>query len=220
MLNDILFRVRSLFRRNVAEAELDEELRFHRQRQFDKYVKAGMTEAEALRRVRMHFGSVEQVKEECRDAWGVRLLETLVQDFRYGCRVLRKSPGFTAVALLTLALGIGANTAIFSVLYGILLRPLPFKDAARLIVLNETTPKVGNVSVSYPNFLDWRGQNGVFSEMAAVTSVGFGLASPASISLKTSPGRRFPRSFFPCWGSILSWGGTSTRRRRRRARRP
>ncbi len=135
-----------------------------------------MTEAEAIGRTRVHFGGVDQVKEECRDAWGVRLLETLSQDFRYGWRVLRKSPGFVVIALLTLALGIGANTAIFSVLYGILLRPLPYRDPARLILLNETTPKVGKVSVSYPDFLDWRAQNRDFSEMAAVYNVGFSLS--------------------------------------------
>src|SRR5581483_6454921 len=106
-------------------------------------------------------------------------------DLRYGSRVLRKSPGFTAIALLTLALGIGANTAIFSVLYGILLSPLPYKDAARLVVLNETTAKVGNVSVSYPNFLDWRTQNHAFSEMTAVNNVGFslsGINEPENVS--------------------------------------
>ena len=129
-----------------------------------------------MRRARIDFGGVNQVKEECRDAWGVRLFETLMQDLRYGWRVLLKSPGFTVIALLTLALGIGANTAIFSILYGILLRPLPYKDPARLIVLNETTPKVGMVSVSYPNFVDWRAQNGVFSEMAAMKSLRFNLS--------------------------------------------
>ena len=176
MFNDIVFRIRSVFRRNVAEANLEDELRFHRQQQFDKYVKAGLTEEEAVRRVRIDFGGVNQVKEECREAWGVHLLETLMQDLRYGWRVLLKSPGFTVITLLTLALGIGANTAIFSVLYGILLRPLPYKDPARLVVLNETTSKVGMVSVSYPNFVDWRAQNGIFSEMAAINSVRFNLS--------------------------------------------
>lgn len=116
---------------------------------------------------------------------GTRLVETLIQDLRYGWRVLRKSPGFTLIALLTLALGIGANTAIFSILYGILLRPLPYEDAARLIVLHETTPRVGTVSVSYPNFLDWRAQNSSFSQMAVVNSVGFnlsGIDQPESIT--------------------------------------
>src|SRR5208282_4267108 len=106
-------------------------------------------------------------------------------DIRYGLRMLHKSPGFTSVALLTLALGIGANTSIFSVVYGVLLRPLPYKDSDRVIVLNETTPKVGRVSVSYPNFLDWRSGNHAFSRMTAVAAVSYNLAGvnqPESIS--------------------------------------
>jgi putative ABC transport system permease protein len=185
MLNDFFFRIRHLLRRSVAEGELEQELRFHRERQLEKYRQSGLGEAEALRRSRMTFGGVDQVKEECRDAWGTHLLETLLQDLRYGSRVLRKAPGFTIIALLTLALGIGANTAIFSILYSILLRPLPYKDASRLIVLHETTPRVGLVSVSYPDFLDWRAQNTAFSEMAAVNSVAFnlsGINQPENVS--------------------------------------
>jgi putative ABC transport system permease protein len=112
-------------------------------------------------------------------------VETLWQDLRYGLRILRKSPGFAIAAILTLALGIGANTAIFSVVYGVLLEPLPYHDPARLILLNETTPKVGVVSVSDPNFLDWRSQSTTFSQMAAVHEVGFnlsGISQPESIS--------------------------------------
>ena len=175
MFKDLLFRARSLFRQPLVEAELDDELRFHRERQFQKYVHAGLSEDEARRRVHFEFGGLDQIKEECRDARGVRIMETIMLDLRYGLRMLHKSPGFTAVAVLTLALGIGANTAIFSVLYSILLRPLPYQDAARLVVLNETTPKVGMVSVSYPNFLDWRAQSRAFSGMAVVNSVGFTL---------------------------------------------
>ncbi|MBS1877760.1 MAG: ABC transporter permease [Acidobacteria bacterium] len=185
MLADLFFRARSLFRRKAAEADLDDELRFHRERQLRKHLAAGLTESEALRRLRMEFGGLDQVKEECRDARGVRPVEILLQDVRHGLRLLRKSPGFTAAALLTLALGIGANTAIFSVLYGVLLRPLPYPDSARLIVLNETTPKVGGVSVSYPDFLDWREQGRAFSSMAAAHNVGFNLSGvdrPESIS--------------------------------------
>jgi hypothetical protein len=148
MLDDLFFRVRSVFRRKAVELEMEEELLFSSQRQFEKYLKTGMSSGEARRQVRIDFGGLEQVKEECRDARGVSLLETLAQDLRYGWRTLRKSPAFAAAALFTLALGIGANTAMFSVVYGILLRPLPFRDAARLIVLRETTPKIGDVSVS------------------------------------------------------------------------
>jgi putative ABC transport system permease protein len=176
MLKDLFFRLRSVFRRETVESEMEEELRFHSERQIEKYLKTGMRRDEARRRVRMDFGGLEQVKEECRDARGVALVETVAQDLRYGWRTLLKSPGFAAAALFTLALGIGANTAIFSVVYGVLLQPLPFRDAARLVLLHETTPKVGDVSVSYPNFQDWRAQSHTFSEMAAVSNVGFNMA--------------------------------------------
>src|ERR1700722_11614349 len=175
MLDDLFFRVRSLFRKPTVESEMEDELRFHSERQIEKYLKTGMSRGEAQRRVRMEFGGFEQVKEDCRDARGVSLAETLAQDLRYGWRTLLKSPGFAAAALFTLALGSGANTAIFSVVYGILLRPLPFRDASRLILLNETTPRVGNVSVSYPNFQDWRAQSRTFTEMAAVVGIHFNM---------------------------------------------
>jgi len=112
-------------------------------------------------------------------------VETLWQDLRYGLRILKKSPSFAIAAVLTLALGIGANTAIFSVVYGVLLEPLPYHDPARLILLNETTPRVGMVSVSDPDFLDWRTQSTTFSQLAAVHEVGFnlsGISQPESIS--------------------------------------
>src|SRR5580658_3938941 len=191
MLDDLFFRVRSLFRRETVESEMEEELGLHSERQLEKYLKTGMSRDEALRRARMEFGGLEQVKEDCRDARGVSLVETLAQDLRYGWRTLLKSPGFAAAALFTLALGIGANTAIFSVVYGVLLQPLPFRDAARLVLLHETTPRVGDVSVSYPNFQDWRAQSHTFSEMAAVTNVGFnmtGASQPENIGgLAVSP---------------------------------
>jgi putative ABC transport system permease protein len=185
MFNDVFFRLRSLLRRKAAETELDDELRFHFERQVQKYESSGLARDEALRRARLDFGGMDQVKEECREARGVHFMEELFQDVRYGLRMLRKSPGFTAVALLTLALGIGANTSIFSVVYGVLLRPLPYKDSDRVIVLNETNPKVGTVSVSYPNFLDWRSGNRAFSRMTAVASVSYNLAGvnqPENIS--------------------------------------
>lgn len=185
MLSDLIFRVRSLFQFRAAEAELDDELRFHAEQQREKYVKSGMTPDEAARLARLDFGGLDQVKEECREARGVQLMETLIQDVRYALRTLRKAPGFTLVALLTLGLGIGANTAIFSIVDGILLRPLPYQDPSRVIAINETTPKVGTVSVSYLDFLDWRRDSYSFSEMAAVCGVGFnlaGISQPQSIS--------------------------------------
>ncbi len=155
---------------------MQDELQFHSERQLQKYLSEGISRDEAVRRIRIAFGGMEQLKEDCREARGVSTLEALVQDLRYGWRTLLKAPGFALTALLTIALGIGANTALFSVTYGVLLSPLPFKDASRLIQLNENTPKVGDVSVSFLNFQDWRERSRTFSEMAAVINTDFNLA--------------------------------------------
>lgn len=167
---------RTTLRRSRMESEMDAELLFHVETYAEDLMRGGVSREEAIRRARVEFGAIERVKEEGREARGVRLIESAIQDLRYGVRMLRKSPGFTAIAVLTLAIGVGANTAVFSVVYGVLLEPLPYQDSSRLVLLNETTPKVGDVSVSYPNFLDWRSQSRNFSQMAAVHGVGFNLS--------------------------------------------
>src|SRR5579859_369837 len=165
--------------------ELDADIREHIERETQDNIERGMSPEEARYAAMRKFGNVTRVKEETRMVWSFVWLEQLFEDIRFGLRLLRKNPGFTLVAMLTLALGIGANTAVFSLVYAVLLRPLPFKDPSSLIVLNETTPKVGTVSVSYPNFLDWRSQSHAFSQMAAVHSVDFnlgGVDQPENIS--------------------------------------
>jgi predicted permease len=166
-LSDLLRRWRALTHKAELEHELDEEMRFHLERDIEQQVKSGMTAEDARYAALKSFNRLDQSKEECRDARGVGLIENILRDVSYSLRVLTKNYAFTIVVLLTLALGIGANTAIFSFANGILLRPLPYPQSDRLAVLDETALKRGidSMSVSFPNFLDWREQNKVFEDI-------------------------------------------------------
>jgi putative ABC transport system permease protein len=162
------------FRRESTEKHLDSELRFHLDQRIADFVATGVAPEEARRRAWLEFGGLDQVKEECRDVGRARFIETLIQDLRYGVRMLAKNPGFTIVAVLTMALAIGANAAIFSVVNAVLLRPLPYRDADRIVRLweNDTHGNLGPYfSVSVPNFLDWKQQNRVFESVGAFASV-------------------------------------------------
>src|SRR6266478_5364664 len=149
MLSDLLFRFRALFRRKAVEAELDDQLRAHLKDEVAKYVAAGVPRGEAERRARLALGGLEQIKEECRESRGTYLLDTIIQDLRYAVRVLRKSPGFTAVAIFTLALGIGANSAIFGLAGSTLFRALPFREPERLVHV-WTTDAAGDLHTPSP----------------------------------------------------------------------
>jgi predicted permease len=142
-LNDLQLRLRSLLRRKAVESEMDEELRFHFEKQVESLIRSGMAPAEAKRRARLQFGGMEQIKEEHRDARGVTFIETLLQDIRYGLRILGRTPVITGVAILSLALGIGANTAIFSLIDTVMLRMLPVQKPAELFLLARTNVRAG-----------------------------------------------------------------------------
>jgi predicted permease len=156
-------RLRSLFHKSRVERELTDELRFHLEKLIEGKVEKGITPGEARYAALRELGGVEQIKEECRDMRRVNYLENFFQDLRYGVRTFRNNPGFTAVAVLTLALGIGGTTAILSVVNGVLLRPLPYEDADRLVTILHG----GMGPVAPANFVDWRSQNHVFQRMGA-----------------------------------------------------
>ena len=139
----IPLRLRSLFRRAQADQELDDELRDHVERKTQEYIAKGLVPEEACRQALIEMGGIEKRKEECRDVRRVRWLQDLGQDLRFGLRILRKSPPFSAIAIATLAIGIGANGAIFAVIENVLLKPLPFPDSAQLVDLGHDVPGIG-----------------------------------------------------------------------------
>jgi putative ABC transport system permease protein len=143
MLQDLRFRLRALFQKNAMDLELNEELRFHIENEVEKYKRAGMREDAARRRARVAFGGQEQIREDCQDARGISFLETTIQDVRYSLRAMRKNPGFFSIAALTLALGIGASIAVFSLVNTILLKPLPYPNANRVVMLWREGPLAG-----------------------------------------------------------------------------
>jgi len=200
MLSDIHIRFRSLFRLRKVEQELDEEFLFHLEQQAEKYVRAGMNHQEALRRARIEFGGLDQVKEVCREARGIMFVATLGQDLRYAVRILRKSPGFTAVVVLILALGIGANTAIFTLVDTVLLRPLPYKDASRLVWATERFPSdSGFANVVSPDFMAWKDLNHVFEQVGASGGAGDSNLTGAGQAVRVSV-TNVTTNYFPMLG--------------------
>jgi putative ABC transport system permease protein len=194
-------RLRALLRRGELDRELDEELRYHLEREAELHAAEGMGPEEARAAALRDFGDLGglmRAKEECREARGVRLFEDLWQDVRYGLRTFRKRPGFTLVAVLTLALGIGANAAIFSVVNGVLLKSLPFPEAERLVALAETNESGREIAVAFPDYLDWRAGQNAFEEMAARLPAGGVLTGDEGPERVT--GRFVTASFFRTLG--------------------
>jgi predicted permease len=202
-------RLRSLFRKSRVEKESTEELRFHLEKLIEEKVAQGMTPEKAHSAALRELGGVEQIKEECRDMRQVNYLEKFIQDIRYGLRQLRRSPGFTAVAVLTLALGIGATTAVFSVVYGVLLRPLPYPGADQIVELWEVNAKGGQMHFADPNFEDVRSQSRSLEHVAEYTA-GFESVSGGSEPTRTGTAS-VSRDFFSVMGvqPVLGRGFTA-----------
>ncbi len=167
--------VSRLFSRRRLYGDLSAEIEEHLSEKIDELVAGGMSREEATETARREFGNVTLLEERSREVWQWPAMEGFFFDVRFALRVLRKSPGFTAVAVLTLALGIGANTALFSVVNGVLLNPLPYPHPEQLVTLHASKPNFATGSISYPNFRDWQKQNHTFSAMAITRGTSFSL---------------------------------------------
>jgi predicted permease len=170
-ITSLVSRTRTWLSPQAVDQDFATELDSHLDMLSDENIRRGMSPEEARRAARIKLGGLTQLKETNRELHSLPVIETFLQDARYAFRMLRKNPGFTAVAVLTLALGIGANTAIFSVVYAVLLKPLPYTNPHQLVSafqanIQEGVPENG---ASYPNFEEWRAQNHVFSELAGIT---------------------------------------------------
>jgi predicted permease len=174
MLNKLRLRLRALFFKPKMEDELQAELQFHLEREIEKNIIRGMTPEEARFAALRSFGGVERVKEESRDVRGIRLLEEVWQDLRYGTRTLLKRPGFTLAAVLTLALGIGASTAMFTIVHGVLLRPLDYPKPDQLMFLTTEAPAIGSTrnALSVPEYTEFRQMNQSFAAVGAYSTGG------------------------------------------------
>jgi predicted permease len=205
--------LQTILQRARMEIEMDAELRFHMETRADDLARGGVTRQEALRRARLEFGGIETAKEECREARGASFIETLMQDIRFATRLLRKSPGFTAVAVLTLAIGIGASAAVFSLVNAILLKPLPYPDSSRIVLPELISPPGVMLGSEY---FPWGEQQfrmmtrdaHPFQAVSAFENDTFnltGAGEPASLD-----GFRASQEFFPSLGVAPSLGRAFT----------
>ena len=185
-------------------ADLDQDIRDHLDRETQDNIERGMSPEEARYAALRKFGNVTRAKEETREVWSVVWLEQLLEDIRFGLRMLRKNPGFTAVAILALALGIGANSAMFSVIEGVVFAPLRFLQPDRLVMVWENNPRFPRVYISYPNFQDWQRDARSFEQMAAFREEGVDLTAPGTPEHLDA--KQVSSGFFSTLGAELALG--------------
>jgi putative ABC transport system permease protein len=199
-LSGLRQRLRALFRRSRLDDELGEEMRFHLDAQVQRNLEAGLSPREAREEARRQFGGVDQIKEYCRDEWSFDWLRQFAKDIQFAGRSLRKNPGFTITALVTLALGIGVNTTAFTLLNRLVLRPVPFADTHRLVQIWSTSPQGPSSAQTQGDYLDLRAQNTVFEAVAAsYVSWMTSLAEPGQPATRCDS-MGVTASFFPLLG--------------------
>jgi predicted permease len=203
--------LRAAFHRQRMERDMDEELRSHMERYTADLVRGGVSRSEAERQAQLEFGRIGQTKEACREARGVDLLDSLSADMRYGLRLLRRSPGFACLAVATLALGIGAATAVFSLVNAVLLRDLPYRNPGRLVFLYEPIPGIPNAPLEAwgpvnGDFFTWKKESHSFADMAMFTTDGLN-ASLGDFAFRAS-GSRVTADFFRVLGVPPAFGRT------------
>src|SRR5215831_18693495 len=187
MFGKLVRQLRFLFKRGRSETDLAREIRFHIEVETRKHVDEGMPETEARRQALADFGSIPSSQEAVREAWGLRIWSDLRRDFQYAFRTIHRKPGFALMAILTMAIGVGATTAVFAVFDRAILRPLPFGDPQRLVYIGETRTagEFVKMTASYPNFEDWKQSNHSFEDIAGLNGTNFtvtGLGVPFRIS--------------------------------------
>jgi putative ABC transport system permease protein len=202
LLDALRLRVRALLHADAVDRELDDEIRQHLNVLIDEHIARGLSPEDARAAARREFGPVTPVIEESREARGVSAIVNLLADLRYGLRLMRRAPGFSSAVVLTVALGIGATTAMFSVVYGIVLRPLPFPEPDRLVNLWSSAPRRGltRAFVAMANVYDWKARNHVFEDIAALRAVAnfnlTGVGEPERLN-----GSRVSANLFPVLGA-------------------
>ena len=207
MLSDLRYRLRAIFRSRAMERELDSELQQHYEREVEKAVAAGIPLAEAQRQARLAMGGIEQLKEECRDARGVSPFDSTLRDVRYAARQLRRRPGFSLAVIVSLALGIGANTAIFTLIDAVLLRSLPVKDPQGLWFVVRHQPATTTYGYGYNEFRKLRDASPVFSDIAAYGSTRVAVSIGGS-SEPTAEAQMVSGNFFSVLGVRAAAGRT------------